>query len=55
MVPAGQHSDRKVFRTLRHFLLGNQTFNLIGEGFYLSPSEEIIGLISPRAVLSGDL
>ena len=43
-----EHSD-KVFRTLSHFRLR------ISEGFYLSPSGEIIGLMSPRVVLPGDL
>ena len=30
-------------------------FKFISEGFYLSPSGEIIGLKLPRVVLSGDL
>ena len=50
-----EHSDKKVFRTLRHSLLRNQILNMISEDFYLSPSGEIVGLMSPRAVLSGDL
>ena len=33
----------------------NQIFNLISEGFYLSPRGEVIGLMLLRAALSGDL
>ena len=50
-----QHCQENVFRTPRYFLLRDQIFSLISKGFYLSPSGEIIRLMSLRAVLPGDL
>ena len=37
-----KHSDKNIFRILRHSLLRNQIFCLISKGFYLSPSREIM-------------
>ena len=50
-----KQSDKNIFMIPRYFLLRNQIFSLISKGFYLSPRGEIIRLMSPRAVLSGDL
>ena len=49
-----KQSDKNIFMIPRHFLLRNQIFSLIIKGFYLSPRGEIIRLMLPRAVLSGD-
>ena len=50
-----QHCQENVFRTPRQLLLRDQIFSLVSKGFYLSPSGEIIGVMSPRVVFSGDL
>ena len=50
-----EHCQENVFRTLRQSLLREQIFSSNSKCFYLSPSGEIIGVMPPRAVLSGDL
>ena len=50
-----EHCQENVFRTQRQSLLRDQILSLISKGFYLSPSGEIIGVMSPRVVFSGDL
>ena len=50
-----EHCQENVFRTPRHSLLKDEVFNSISEGFYLSPSGEIIRLRPPRVVLPGNL
>ena len=53
----GQKTEhcQNVFRTPRQSLLRDQIFSSISKGFYLSPSGEIIRLMSSRVVLPGDL
>ena len=50
-----EHCQENVFRTLRQSLLRDQIFSSISKGSYLSPSGEILGVMLPRVVLSGDL
>ena len=39
-------AKKNIFRISRHFLLRNQIFSLISKGVYLSPSREIIRLVT---------
>ena len=48
-----KHSDKNIFRIPRHSLLRNQIFSLISKGFYLSPSREIIRLMTLSAAFLG--
>ena len=50
-----EHCQENVFRTPRQSLLRDQIFSSISKGSYLSPSGEILGVMLPRVVLSGDL
>ena len=50
-----KQGKKNIFRTPRHSLLRILIFSLISKGFYLSLRGEIIRLMPPRAVLSGDL
>ena len=48
-----KHNDKNIFRIPRHSLLRNQIFSLISKGFYLSPSREIIRLMTLSAAFLG--
>ena len=48
-----KHSNKNIFRIPRHSLLRNQIFSLISKGFYLSPSREIIRLMTLSAAFLG--
>ena len=49
-----EHCQDNVFRTPRQSLLRDHIFSSISKGFYLSPGE-IVGVMPPRVLLSGDL
>ena len=49
-----KQGKKNIFRTPRRSLLRNLIFSLISKGFNLSPRGEIIRLMPPRVVLSGD-
>ena len=49
-----KHSDKNIFRIWRHSLLRNQIFSLISKGFYLSPSREIIRLMTSSVAFFGN-
>ena len=48
-----KHSNKNIFWIPRHSLLRNQIFSLISKGFYLSPSREIIRLMTLSAAFLG--